>query len=344
MIPMRTATTNVGEGMMQRNRLILMSARVRRGFTLVELLVVITIIGILIALLLPAIQAAREAARRMQCSNNLKQIGAAMHMHLEAKGSFPDGYFWRQAGDTRTGGHEATWVTFLLPYIEQQSLFDGADFIVRSFGDVSSWTHPNATVVSTNLATMKCPSNVPFENIGTFYARGTYAANNGIGPMRESDVSSFPPKRTLGTVVNNLSLAGAFYLNSRKTPADFKDGLSNTAFVSEIRVVPGTDFRGMMHYSEGIFYHHNYTPNCTTADSIRSDACVADTGAPCNGVFSDWQSRVLTMSARSSHPGGVNLLLGDGSCTFIGDSIALNVWHSLCTPEAIPGEVVSTVY
>ena len=314
----------------------------RRAFTLVELLVVITIIGILIALLLPAVQAAREAARRMQCGNNLKQIGLALHMHLEAKGNFPDGHTW--TGDTleTSQGNEATWITYLMSYIEQAGIGASIDW-TRWFGTASGGT--NAVVCATKLTLFQCPSNDPFGNIlDGSYARGTYAANNGIGPMREYNCSTMIPKRTLGTVSNDLNLAGAFFVNSRLKPSDFKDGLSNTAFVSEIRVVPGEDFRGMMHYPEGPLYHHNNTPNSAVFDEIRMNYCVSDDGAPCNGAFNDYLSRKLIMNARSSHPGGVGLLLGDGSARFVGDSINLNIWQSLCTPSAIVGEVLSTDY
>jgi prepilin-type N-terminal cleavage/methylation domain-containing protein len=91
----------------------------RIAFTLVELLVVIAIIGILIALLLPAVQAAREAARRAQCTNNLKQIGVACHAHHGAKGYLPTGHFWPESNMGDQGGAEATWLTFLLNYVEQ---------------------------------------------------------------------------------------------------------------------------------------------------------------------------------------------------------------------------------
>ena len=111
--------------------------RPRIAFTLVELLVVITIIGILIALLLPAVQAAREAARRMQCSNNLKQIGLALHMHLEAKGTFPDGWSWFSDTNEKLGGNEATWITRLLPYVEQAGV-DGTIDWTKAFGQAAA--------------------------------------------------------------------------------------------------------------------------------------------------------------------------------------------------------------
>ena len=292
-----------------------------KGFTLVELLVVITIIGILISLLLPAVQAAREAARRMQCGNNLKQIGLALHLHNEAKGYFPPGHFWHQSG---SDGSEATWITYSLPYLEQANLYATIDW-TQPFGQAHSTNRVQWTVCKTTLSTFSCPSNEQVEAVANGgYARGTYAANNGIGPMVESDLANLPVKR----------MAGVFYLNSNMTAAQVRDGLSNTAFVHEIRTVPGEDFRGMMHYPEGPLCHHNYTPNSTVPDEIRGDACISVDGAPCDGsLYNSWNPRVLTMTARSNHAGGVNLALGDGSVRFVGDSVALAIWQALGTPQ-----------
>jgi prepilin-type N-terminal cleavage/methylation domain-containing protein/prepilin-type processing-associated H-X9-DG protein len=306
------------------------------AFTLVELLVVITIIGILIALPLPAVQAAREAARRMQCSNNQKQIGLGLHMHLAAKVAFPDGWSWFSDTSENTGGNEATWITRLLPYVEQA----GLDALINwkdPFGQAAAGKQ--AEVNRTSIPLFLCPSNDPVENIcGGLYARGTYAANNGIGALHENTFADLPISRTLGSV-KDRSLAGTFFMNSRLAPADVSDGLSNTAFVSEIRAVPGEDMRGMLHYPEGPFYHHNNTPNSAALDEMRMDYCVSVTGAACEGVYPWWPNRLLTMSARSCHPGGVNLLLGDGSVTFVGDNIALNIWQAICTPRSISNEI-----
>jgi prepilin-type N-terminal cleavage/methylation domain-containing protein/prepilin-type processing-associated H-X9-DG protein len=337
------------------------NTRFRTAFTLVELLVVITIIGILIALLLPAVQAAREAARRMQCTNNLKQIGLALHMHLETKQYFPPGHYWPMSG---SGFREATWISYILPYIEQENLFSKADPTLP-FGSNGAW---NQEVSATSLPLFICPSIgqpsaiIPVSPITTpCFAKGHYAANNGLGPMEElqvtadSSTSDVPIKRKdtavpsfvpTGISVSGAKLAGAFFLNSNLTPADFTDGLSNTAFVSEIITVESDgsalDIRGVLHYPEGCLYHHNCTPNSTVPDGMRNGFCVSVTGAPCEGVFTSYADRRLTMTARSEHPGGVNVLLGDGSARFVEDSVNSSVWQSLCTSTALPGEPVPT--
>ena len=315
----------------------------RGGFTLVELLVVITIIGILIALLLPAVQAAREAARRAECSNNLKQIGLALHLHHEQKGFFPPGHFWPESNLGNADGAEACWPTYVLPYLEQGALFDKIDWTL-SFGHASYGpNYVNKDITGQILPTFRCPSGTkakPMVFSGVeCYARGSYVANNGFGPMEDSDLSDLPVQRIVpGTSVTSPYAAGVFYLNSETRVADIKDGTTNTAMISEIRLVLGNDFRGVMHYPEGPLYHHNYTPNSLVPDEIRQTHCVNEKEAPCTGTFSSWNPRLLTLTARGYHPGGVNLLLGDGSVRFISESIALNTWRALATPKPVEGE------
>ena len=301
-----------------------------RAFTLVELLVVITIIGILISLLLPAVQAAREAARRAQCANNLKQIGLALHLHHEAKGHFPSGHYWAQNSAGDAGGAEATWITYSLPFLEQTNLFDTIDW-ADAFGQAAAGQ--NTTVCATPISVFMCPSNEQVDLVCSgLYARGTYAANNGFGPMAETYYADLPLKRA----------GGVFYLNSNMTAAQVRDGLSNTVFLAEIRAIPGEDLRGMLHYPEGPLFHYNYTPNSTVPDEVRSGYCVSVDRAPCDDTqFSSWSPRALSMSARSNHAGGVNLALGDGSVRFVGESIAMATWQALGTPqgsEAISGD------
>ena len=102
--------------------------------------------------------------------------------------------------------------------------------------------------------------------------------------------------------VTGAQVAGVFYLNSQLTTADITDGLSNTAFVSEVVAVPGEDMRGVLQYPEGCLYQHNYTPN-SNIDGIRQGYCVSSAAAPCTGSFTSYSNRSLTMTARSAAPG-----------------------------------------
>jgi prepilin-type processing-associated H-X9-DG protein len=277
-----------------------------------------------------------------------------MHMHLEAKQTLPCGHFWPKVG---SGGQESPWIAYLLPCMEQTALYETINWS-HPFGQASNNPPLNAQVAGTSLAAFTCPSN---DAIGPVisgkYARGTYAANNGLGPMAELSTYDVPVLRSRSVsvgastvTVKGTILAGVFYINSQLTAADVSDGLSNTAFVSEVIAVPGEDMRGVLHYPEGCLYQHNHTPNSAVLDEIRTNYCVSVPQAPCTGVFigAGWSdapsTRSLTMTARSQHPGGVNSLLGDGSVRFVGDSVALNVWWALCTPKALPGETVSLDY
>jgi prepilin-type N-terminal cleavage/methylation domain-containing protein len=309
----------------------------RAGFTLVELLVVIAIIGVLVALLLPAVQAAREAARRMQCNNNLKQIGLALHNHLSAKSKFPPGYKVTAVGGGP--GHESTWITHSLPYIEEGTLAQQIDWKLP-FGHAHSTTPPlggaNKNITSASLSGFVCPSNEAFGRaLGDCYARGNYAANNGTGPMTEKFSTELPLKAARHG-------GGAFYANSELRSGDFFDGMSKTVLIAELRVVPGEDWRGIMHYPECTVYHHNDTPNASAPDRLRTGTCINTNQAPCIGAYPNFTSRSMTMSARSNHAGGVHALLGDGSSHFVVDNISLAVWQALSTPKAIAGEVTVT--
>jgi prepilin-type N-terminal cleavage/methylation domain-containing protein/prepilin-type processing-associated H-X9-DG protein len=310
------------------------------GFTLVELLVVIAIIGILVALLLPAVQSARESARRTHCLNNEKQIGIAIIIRHDARKALPPGSVW--IGDISaydSNGTESTWITHILEYIEEVNLRGRLDWS-RGFGQ--AWgdpKHPNNFVLAMPLSIFTCPSNLESKVYGThagaeWWAKGSYAANNGIGPMIEvMQIARPTPKRE----------RGVFYLNSRLNFKDLVDGASNTVMVSEILVVPDNgsvgDFRGVMHYVEGPLYHHNFGPNSGVPDGMRTDWCVNIPQAPCAGTYTAWEPKKMTMSARSAHAGGVNVLLADGSVHFVTDDIELALWQAACTPKAIAGEV-----
>jgi len=141
-------------------------ATARRGFTLIELLVVIAIIAILIGLLLPAVQKVREAAARMKCSNNLKQVAIGMHNYHSSYGTFPSGTLYAGGGFSpyvfTATSNEMTWVTFLLPYLEQGGLYAKVDWN-RNMGEPSpaNGAFDNSLVARTALPTMVCPSDLP---------------------------------------------------------------------------------------------------------------------------------------------------------------------------------------
>lgn len=310
-------------------------ATAKHGFTLVELLVVITIIGILIALLLPAVQAAREAARRTQCANNLKQIGLAMHLHHDRQGRLPYGLLFKNSAAHLD---ESTWVFWILPYIEQQPLFDLADPNGEyGFGMAApDWGGYNRNITMTALPNLACPSNPPLSPNAIWqasYARGTYAANNGFGPMADSRTPLLARTSAGSDSNGNTNVFGVFYLNSETRFADFKNGTSNTMMVAEIAAVNGEDERGVMFYPEGAMYHYNYTPNSSTPDNIRTGMCVNDSNAPCTGTFPAANSRSVVMTSRSYHPGGVQVLLGDGSVHFVNNSVALKIWQAVGNPN-----------
>ena len=203
-----------------------MSKQPRRyAFTLVELLVVIAIIGVLVALLLPAVQAAREAARRMQCGNNLRQIGLALHNHESSLGRLPSGYdYLVTPGYPSIGQHFYRWSAhaMLSPYLEQSNIYNKLklDIPLHMTGTP---THPdNAPLVKLTVPTFLCPSDVR-RNVNPDWGAVNYVMNYGSGLPGGLD----------------LDADGVFYINSKTRLADVTDGLSNTAAFSEQTLGPG---------------------------------------------------------------------------------------------------------
>jgi prepilin-type N-terminal cleavage/methylation domain-containing protein/prepilin-type processing-associated H-X9-DG protein len=310
------------------------------GFTLVELLVVITIIAILVALLLPAVQVAREAARRAQCTNNLKQWGLAMANYESTYGWFPYGVIYGKDGSGVTladgtkinaANMRTTFVIPLWSHLEGDSLHEAYHY-EYGFYDVI-----NRPIVSTPMPVYYCPSDRPGGLwMGDQYhrARGNYVTNWGYADYFQAvakpdgansmAVGPFSPPvtRSDGTVVAR-----------HRKAADVSDGLSYTMFMGEVNLALNDgdyDFRGdFLNEDVGAAQFMTlYTPN-SGVDSMPYwvSSPSADPGPTQSGI-------PAYVSARSRHPGGVNVCFGDGAVQFIADSISVKTWRALSSMAA----------
>ncbi|MFO0876511.1 MAG: DUF1559 domain-containing protein [Gemmataceae bacterium] len=274
----------------------------RAGFTLIELLVVIAIIAILIGLLLPAVQKVREAAARMKCQNNLKQMGLALHNYHGVREAFPPGYVSQVASDGSDMGPGWGWAAHLLPDMEQDNLFRQINLLVG----IEQPAH--ATIREVQLALFRCPSdNAP----PTFLPASSVvqvASSNYVANFGNNEIEDDPGAGN-----------GIFFRNSRIRFADITDGTSNTFAVGE-----RTSKRSFS----------TWTGSITGADEAQ--ALVLGT---CDHTPNHPSGHVEDFS--SQHSGGVNFLMCDGSVRFINNSIAPATYQALASRangEVIPVE------
>ncbi len=305
------------------------------GFTLVELLVVIAIIGILVALLLPAIQAAREAARRTQCSNNLKQWTLAVHNHIDSN----DGFFSIGANpDVRRVQNgrvyrRISWPVELWPFAEQMMLFEQYDFSRGFFQD------PNMELCRVHVPAYGCPSDLVRAEHNNDYqywrVLGNYVTNMGNTHLHQN-------------AADQAIFKGApFGVGHVYHIAEIRDGTSNTLAFSEVIIAaPNTtnDNRGDILNNEGSpGFMSMLTPNSSSPDRLRRCKATAQDPnhidyqtIPCVPVGGNTEYH---LAARSRHPGGVNVSMCDGSVRFVADTVAHNVWEAALTAaggEALP--------
>ena len=293
--------------------------RKRKGFTLVELLVVIAIIGILVGMLLPAVQYVREAARRTSCLNNLKQQGLALQNHQDAWGRLPSGFEWPD---------RTLWSARLLPYLEEGNIYDTLEF-------GSAWdSGPNADACGVAIAVFKCPSaNLPaavdFEGIPNRQPCSYMGCASGTA-MVESG--------TVGPFAGDDDANGVLYNNSKVLIEHIYDGSSYTVVIGEALAdynVVGTDFNGN---SQAV--DHWYIGSTDQLNGINASECVGSTGVPINAIKDaalDIDQKELCFS--SNHPGGAQMVFADGHARFIRETIAVEVLSAIGTRNE--SEVVS---
>lgn len=334
------------------------------GLTLIEVLVVISIIGLLISLLLPAVQAAREAARRMQCANNLKQVGLALHGYLASNGTFPINHpatLKSPLGDPpNTWARPFSALVRVLPYLDQPSLYASVNFEVQNYPmtEHRHFPHPafpypwNQTAQETRLSVFLCPSDgattpTPFGC--------NYRGSMGIGPH-------------VGTGWQVYDSGNGFYSMTPivQRPGSFPDGLAHTVAYSErLRgtgegggLAPDRDFSeiGVMLYCTD--RDADYALLCCRLAAARNfpayrtagftwflgdyDCTAYNHAQEPNGPIPDaigpWDGVVGIVTARSHHPGGVNTVMADGSVRFVTDNVGRSVWRALGTRNG--GELV----
>ncbi|QDS90670.1 Type II secretion system protein G precursor [Rosistilla ulvae] len=297
----------------------------RRGFTLVELLVVIAIIGILVGLLLPAVQAAREAARRMQCSNNMRQIGLAMHNYHDTHRRFP--YAWRTfdstpgtvpAGQTHC---RDTWFHRLLPYIEQDAMSNVYESDHALFINNSPILTP---LIKTTVSAFVCPSNPGYGGAGANQAEGFQGT---YGVCLSGSETLWTTSTTQGT--------GMFFLESKIQFRDILDGTSNTIMAGEgiARPMDNVGAHGDLgqYWGGASWGGSGFTtfesPNTSLPDRPHSCKSTTVKQAPCQSTSSTRGEQYNF--TRSYHPGGVQVVLGDASVRFVGETINTAVFRNL---------------
>ncbi|HWG45192.1 MAG TPA: DUF1559 domain-containing protein [Gemmataceae bacterium] len=292
----------------------------RTAFTLIELLVVIAIIAILIGLLLPAVQKVREAAARMQCSNNLKQLGIAMHNYHDTNQVLP----WGTPGGSAQCCW-GTWQVLIMPYIEQANLGNR----YQAWGNVNGPRYssaPNTTYVTNQrLKMLTCPSDIPNSPFGNL-TNHNYAVNYG--------------RIAVYTATSGAGGSPFGHGRSLTLPTIF-DGTSNTIMLAEVIQGQRRDLRGFGWWGDASGFTTLAGPNTSLPDRIYT-SYYCDSRLPNPPCAVSTGSAPTNFFARSRHTQGVNAVMCDGSVHFVNNSVTVTIWRALGTPQG--GEAVSFNY
>jgi prepilin-type N-terminal cleavage/methylation domain-containing protein len=293
------------------------------GFTLVELLVVIAIIGVLIALLLPAIQSAREAARRTACSNNTKQVGLAIASYQLAKGVFPASNSSELPASASTSDWQFfrnhSWASVILPYAEEKSLHQLIDF------SKSSLNKANASAASTIVRMYRCPSYAGPDfttdaHYANFYPGNRFAIGNYVS-FAASDVDH---------LFGVAKPEGVIFPLSAIRPRDVTDGLSKTILIAESREEKlRVWIDGIIAANTALRFSSNGDPDVASQISLNANP------------YYDYEGIVSLYGPSSMHPGGALHLAGDGSVHFVRDTVSAAIYVALCTRAG--GETIGHV-
>ena len=296
----------------------------REGFTLIELLVVIAIIAILIGLLLPAVQKVREAAARMSCQNNLKQIGLAVHSYHDAYQKTPPTYTGTSSGPP-TGQPYNSWMAFILPYLEQENVKRAYDLTKNSYDPV------NAAIISTRIKVYECPSSANGPHTETYTAThptlGTYTYTNAATTDYSVVYSISPQLVNSGLIPTPVSNRLSIITVPEISFTSVTDGLSNTLMVAENANRPQQWRAGKMTDPAGspggawAFFSKWLSITGSTLDG-------AATPGPC-----PLNCRNDNTSIYSQHTGGANAVFGDGSVRFLKQSMSIQTLAAMVTRE-----------
>jgi prepilin-type N-terminal cleavage/methylation domain-containing protein len=311
------------------------SNRNRRAFTLVELLVVIAIIGVLVSLLLPAVQAARESARRTQCASGMRQVGIGLHNHHDVFNVMPYGQY-NVIGNNATGPthwNRGCWWHALLPYVEQKALYDALDAYMKRpsrpshiiFATNNDGNQPSSPGRNSVIKMFLCPADNEAPKNQT--VAGNEQGFHGNFVVCGGSTYFNPPGDPTGE-----QLDGMFYPFSKTRFANVTDGLSNTLLAGEVLVVKDDtlhDLRGRYWntWQGNVLFSTLFPPNTAVGD--RSNYCIAAARRPCQGLT----ATNAVQSVRSNHPSGANFALADGAIRFISNNINVNTYQALGTRE-----------